>query len=126
MFERDILMRQVHQLVNVLAQVLARKRSDQPAEAREILESGVEDALGMRLEQIRVLGRDELRELSAFNGTFSADRAVAIADLLREDEAAEGLERALWLYEDALAEGGVLPHDILERIEMLRRDLDGA
>jgi hypothetical protein len=120
MIERDFLMRQIHQLVQVLAQVLARKRSDQPVEAQALLEEGLEESLGSPIERIRVLERNELRKLCAFQGEFSGDRAVAVADLLKEDGTTAGRERALWLYEDALAAGGILPHDILERIEALR------
>jgi hypothetical protein len=125
MIERDFLMRQIHQLVQVLAQVLARKRADQPADAQQLLEEGIEESLDAPIQRIRSMDRNELRRLCEFEGRFSGDRAVAVADLLREDETEEGQERALWLYEDALAAGGILPHDILERIHALRTSRKG-
>ena len=120
MITRDFLLRQIHQLVQALAVVLFHKKAAQYDQAQEALTEAVEEALDVRFEELRQLPRDEVLALCATGGTLSSEKAVALADLLREDETEAGRERALWLYEAALDSGGTVPFDIHERIAALR------
>ena len=120
MIERDYLLRQIHQLIAVLAQVLLRKQEGPPGAAQQALATGIESALGMPLGVLRSLGRTDLLALCAEGGTPSGEKMVALADLLREDERADGRARALWLYEEALLTGAAVPLDVHARIDALR------
>ena len=120
MITRDFLLRQIHQLVQALAVVLFHKKAAQYDQAQEALTEAVEETLDVRLDQLRRLPRDEVLALCTTGDAFSPEKAVALADLLREDDTAAGRERALWLYEAALEAGGTVPFDIHERIAALR------
>lgn len=124
MIERDFVLRQVQQLVQVLAQVLLHKRDQQDDRAQTTLAQGIEGVLGLSLDGVRGLSREDLLAACAAEGQLSGDKAVAVADLLREDEAASGRVRALWLYEAALASGEAVPFDVYERMEALRETIE--
>ena len=124
MLTRDFLVRQVHQLAQILAVVVAGKRAGQAEEAQRALADGLSDALGLTLADLRTLARADLQALCAFDGAFAPEKALAVADLLREDEAEAGRRRALWLYEAALDAGDLVPFDIYDRIAELRTSLE--
>ena len=123
MITRDFLLRQIHQLVQALAVVLFHKRAEQYDQAQEALTEAVEQTLGLSLERLRQLPRNDLLALCSTGDALSSEKAVALADLLREDETAAGRARALWLYEAALEAGGAVPFDVHERIAALRTSL---
>lgn len=123
MITRDFILRQIHQLAQALAQVLLHKQAGRQDEVEEVLAGALQQVTGLELQQIRTLHRDELLRLCETDGEFSADKAVAMADLLREDLSPEGRERAIWLYEAALNAGGAVPLDVYERINELRSSL---
>jgi len=120
MFQQDFIVRQVQQLARVLAQVLFHKKAGQPDEAQTIMAEELENVLGLDLAALHILSREDLLDLCSPGGALAGEKAVAVADLLREDEAAAGQQRALWLYEEALASGAAVPFDIHERIARLR------
>jgi hypothetical protein len=117
---RDFILRQIQQLAQVLAVVLVRKRTEDEAGAQATLAEGLEAATGVSLEKLRTMDRDALLALCEREGVFSAEWAVALADLLAEDEVPASWERAAWLYEAALAAGGPVPFDVDARIAALR------
>lgn len=120
MIHRDVLLRQIQQFVQVLAEVLARKRGHQPELAYETLTEGIRDLLGLELAMVLQLDRDALLALCMVDDWFSGDKAVALADLLHEEGSAAADERALWLYEAALTSDAALPFDVHERMAALR------
>ena len=65
------------------------------------------------------MSRPEVGALVSEDGVISAEKAVALADVLREDAEAAGRVRARWLYEAALAVGGPVPFDVQARLEAL-------
>lgn len=124
MIRQDVLLRQIHLLAQVLARVLVHKRAGETEQAQQTLADGLHEALGVPLEALRRCSRPELLDRCAPGGAYASGKAVAVADLLREDAAAAGRERALWLYEAALASGdAAVPLDVHDRIEALRRSL---
>ena len=122
MITRDFLMRQIHQLVQALAQVMFHRQAGMKEEAMEVLENAVQDVTGVSLERLRGMNREELLALCGTGDGFSAEKAAALADLLHEEFDPEGRLRALWLYEAALEGGAPLPMDVLDRIADLRLD----
>ncbi|MDT7858024.1 hypothetical protein RQM47_15360 [Rubrivirga sp. S365] len=123
MVQQDFVLRQVQQLAQALAQALFHKRADQSEQAQGALAAGLESALGLELEVLCRLPREEVLALCLPDGARSDERAVAVADLLRETDSAAGQRRALWLYEAVLASGGAVPFDVHERIEVLQARL---
>lgn len=119
MIERDFLLRQVHQLAQVLAVVIGRRGEGDHVEAEEALDEGLQSTLGVRLDGLRAMSRPEVEALVSEDGFVSAEKAVALADVLREDTDVAGRVRARWLYERALAVGGPVPFDVQARIDAL-------
>lgn len=119
MIERDFILRQVHQLAQVLAVVIGRRGEGDHVEAEEALAEGLRSTLGVRLDVLRAMSRPEVGALVSEDGVISAEKAVALADVLREDAEAAGRVRARWLYEAALAVGGPVPFDVQARLEAL-------
>lgn len=122
MIERDVLLRQVSDMVRALAAVVAGKRAGQHDEAQQELADGVERALGVTLVDLRRMSEAEVQALVTEDGLVSAEKAVALADLLREDEDPAGRTRARWLYEWARDAGGPVPFDVEDRIADLADD----
>lgn len=123
MIQRDFLLRQIQQAIQVLAQVLLQKRDGTP-EAQATLAEALRQVAGADPAGLAALSREATRDLATDEGTFSPDLAVALADLLREAEDptphAPALHvRARWLYEDALEAGGPVPYDVMDRIAAL-------
>ena len=116
MITRDHLLRQIEQLVQVLAVVLFHKRAGQSEAARQALEAGIKLATETDLAALRRLERGALLALCEHGGVFSSEHALALADLLREDAAAASRERARWLYEAVRDAGELAPLDLDERI----------
>ena len=116
--ERDFLLRQIQQAIGVLAQVLLQKRDGSP-EWRASLAAGVQLITGTDPARLAVLGREAVMDLAKDEGEVSPEKAVALADLLRESESGALKTRAAWLYRAAMEAGGPVPLDVLDRIAAL-------
>jgi len=125
MITRDFILRQIHQLVQALAQVLLHRQAGARDEALEVLETSIQEVTGVGLDRLRGMNREELIALCGTGDQFSAEKAAAMADLLHEDEDLEGRRRSLWLYEAALEAGAPLPLDVFDRMASLREALNG-
>lgn len=123
MITSDFLLRQIHQLGQVLAVVLFHKKAGRVEEAQQTLAEALESETETSLADLHTLGREETLALCEHEGVFSSDKALPLADLLREDASAAGRERALWIYEAARDAGDLVPLDIEERMAALRDDL---
>ncbi len=123
MIQQDYILRQIQNLAHVLAQVLVHKRSDQPEQAQRETADGLARVLGIDLETVRGLSRDGTVALCAPGEALAGEISVAAAALLTEDGSPDGRQRALWLYEWALASGQAVPFDVHARIAGLRASL---
>ena len=134
---RDYVLRQIHRLVHALAQVTLRRQAEQYDEAETMIRETLTDVTGVEFERLRSAAKDDLLELCFVNGRIVSEKAVAIADLFREDslilEASdrfessnESLRRALWLYQAARDAGGLVPLDLASRIEAVEDALGGT
>ncbi|OZC01817.1 hypothetical protein [Rubricoccus marinus] len=119
MISRDYLLRQIQQAIQVLAQVLLQKQDGDPAGAYAALAEGIEAVTGVTLERLRQRPLADILDAASDEGTFSPEKAAALAQLLAEDDAPASRVRARWLYEAVLASGGPVPLDIRERIAAL-------
>ena len=124
MIERDYVMRQVHQLAQVLARVMSLDATRRVVEGEEMLSAAATEITGLDLEGLRQANKTELVTLCTRGDGLSTELAVALADLLLEHSrilstsgrhAASGdcRERALWLYRAARDAGGTLPLRVL-------------
>ena len=117
MINRDFILRQIHQLAQVLAQVLFNKRLDQQTEeSREMISMALKDTLGNDLDRLLLMDRESLMEACSREGGFNAQLAVSVADLMKEEGSEAAVQRAYWLYEAALEHGATLPLQALEWI----------
>ncbi len=120
MIQKDVILRQVQQLAQALANILFNKRERRPDLVEDHMTMGLRDVFDRDLAQLQALNRDEIVELCSPGSVFSSELTLALADLLREDGAPESHERAAWLYEAAVEAGELVPMDIHDRIEALR------
>ena len=120
---RDFLMRQIQQLVQVLMQVLLKKKQGAHEEARNILSEGLEETFQNDLDTLLAMDRDSFMTLCSPSNAFHAGLAVALADLLREEGSPEGGERAYWLYEASIEQGAALSLPSLTWLDDYRRSV---
>ena len=121
MIHKDLILRQVQQLAQALAAVLFNKKERRPDLAEDHMTRALREVFGHDLEALQSLSREGIIELVSPGGVWSADLALALADLLREDGAPESHARAAWLYEAALEAGDLVPLDIHRRIDELKK-----
>ncbi len=114
MISRDFVMRQIHQLAQVLALILFNKRENPEIDPTEIIANGLNDSLGLKLEDVLALDKIQTTDICRKEGHFHPDLAVSVADLLMEDGSEAAQTRALWLYSAAAKAGGTLPIGALE------------
>jgi hypothetical protein len=117
---RDFLMRQIQQLVQVLLQVVTRRRQGDYEEAQSILNEGLEATFNADLDTLLTMEKDDFMALCSPSNAFHAGLAVALADLLREETTVRADERARWLYEASIATGAALSLDAIEWLEAHR------
>jgi hypothetical protein len=117
---RDFLMRQIQQLVQVLLQVVTRRRQGDYEEAQSILNEGLEATFNADLDTLLTMEKDDFMALCSPSNAFHAGLAVALADLLREETTVRADERARWLYEASISTGAALSLDAIEWLETHR------
>jgi hypothetical protein len=117
---RDFLMRQIQQLVQVLLQVVTRRRQGDYEEAQSILNEGLEATFSADLDTLLTMEKDDFMALCSPSNAFHAGLAIALADLLREETTVRADERARWLYEASIATGAALSLDAIEWLETHR------
>jgi hypothetical protein len=135
MISRDYLLRQIQQLIQLLAQVLLKRQEGRQDEARILLEQTLERLPGFSGVR-KELRREDVEALALTGDTVSAEKAVALADLLavygelllekgQDDEAATAFRHAEWLYSLTLAqERASVPLDIFDRIARAKAHAD--
>ena len=132
MLQRDILMRQIQQAVQVLMQVMAEVLKLKSQGRYEEAIQSIREAFGeveLSSRPVSELSAEELLELCRTERGFAVDLALSVADLLREEadvllqrddleRARDSAAKAHALYEESLStEGAALPMDIAQRIE---------
>ena len=138
MFSRDTILRQIQQLVQVLARVLFHKSMHAYDEARREIDEALNDLLGLDATGLDALDRIALLARCREMGGWSGEKALALADLLNERgqlalleqgeagrvEAQRWFQHAHALYAEVLSTPDTaLPHDIHDRIEALKAEL---
>ena len=124
MIERDVILRQIYELGQVLARVMAQRR-EKPREAEDEAETALGGAFARPMADVLALERAALLEAAG-----PPERHTALADLLgayaglldgrgRWGAAARAAERARWLYGSARAAGLPVPLDLDARLEAL-------
>ena len=131
MFTRDFILRQIHQLTQVLARVMLLKSQQHPTEAFQEINQAFSGTPGLEPFLRLDLTREEVLEPCISESAFSADMGLALADLLWEKallfadqtgpDATAYRQYALWLYETAAVQkNATVPLDLYQRIAWLR------
>lgn len=135
MIQKDFVLRQIQQLVQVLVQVIQRKDEGREAEALALLDQSLLESLDMKIDDLLVLEKPALLALCSSEGRLSADLALVLAELLEERgymlekseptaTAQQCFRRALDLYEAIVATATAVPIDVYERISRLKGLVD--
>ena len=136
MITRDFILRQIQQLVQVLARAIFLKSQNQPQHALEVINEALEATPELRSLLISGLLREDVLAPCLTESGFAPDKALALADLMCEKARlmqAQGeidvhsyFEYALWLYEAAMQDKrAALPLDITIRLDELRAIVGG-
>lgn len=133
MIQRDFVLRQIQQLVQVLARVLKLREDGQTIEVSDVLNTALVETLGLEVREIASLPASELLTLCSENGKLHPEKALVIAELLEVSlsadvqQAQENARRsaaALSLYEALVASGEAVPFDIYDRIAALKAEAE--
>lgn len=140
MLQRDLLMRQIQQAVQVLLQVLAQVFKLRSEQRYDEAIQHINDAftgLDFTPRPVGELSPEQLVELCRTERGFSVELALGIADLLREEAeillekgapaaAAVSATKAHALYAEAVAtKGAALPLDIGPKMDRLEEMMEG-
>lgn len=138
MIERDYLMRQIRQMVQVLQEVLNLRKQGQVDEARQHLQRAFHGLSEEEHGTLRTLSLEETLHFCNRGGSFKPEFAVRVADLLKEEgevlaeqgrleEAQQSWVRALLLYRRAMREQrAALPWNIGASVSGLEAKVDGT
>lgn len=129
MIQRDFVLRQIQQLVQVLTRVLKLREDGQTTEMAAVLDTALVETLGVDAQALSSLPVDELHALCSEHGKLHPEKALVVAELLEvsltddeQDAEAVGGRRAaaLSLYQALVASGEAVPFDIYDRIAALK------
>lgn len=131
-FEQDFIMRQVQHLIQLLQQILFKKKQNKHNEAVEQIQDAFKELTKKHPKSFSELSLSETLRLFIRNDQFETDLALAVADLLVEEgellsekqfsKAQKCNLQALLLYKRALKdESAALPLDIRNKINELEQ-----
>ncbi len=137
MFERDHIMRQVHQLAIALARAMHLRQSGQFEEAVEMLRTSLSAIADADFERLIRMSRRELLDFLGVVAGLKSEEMCGIGDVLYEysrsgriverKDCAAARQRAIWIYEMCVASGVTVPLHVHERLadgESARSDGD--
>ncbi|MFK7845665.1 MAG: hypothetical protein AB8G77_10215 [Rhodothermales bacterium] len=135
MIQKDFVLRQIQQLVQVMARVLQLKTEGFFEEAADELDIALNETLDTSVKELLTMTEEEILLLCTRDGQLNADIALVLAELLEEtDELAvdhalsfeneqhnqeKGARGALFLYKALVSSGKAVPFDIYDRISRL-------
>jgi hypothetical protein len=138
MLTEDYIMRMIAQAIAVLMTALGLKRSRRYSEALQSFDQAIETLLGLNADLAKQLEDSALLDLLTFRGALDVERVLLLADIYREQAEVFSLagqpgnsrlasQRSLRLYLEALLAGRTeLSVELVQKIEMLRRQASGA
>lgn len=130
MFQRDYILRQIQELIQVIARIMDLRIEGAYEEAHSSLENALASIWNIHRSDLVELTADQLKELCIVEGAFHTQFAVALADLLKEDgllyeeegkffHAKDSFKQSLVINKLVLAHSKEIPFDIYERISLL-------
>jgi hypothetical protein len=130
MFQQDYILRQVQQLIQVLARVLELRTTSLLDEARDEIHNALKHIFDRSPMEISQLSDDQLIELCSSDSMLQAELALAFADLLKQEgmlcneEGRDADARRYWkktrvLYEAVLKKSDTIPLDVYDKINTL-------
>lgn len=131
MFQQDYIMKQIRMLIQVLEQVLFRKKNREPEEALQLINEALMDLPDRDISDFGDLSLKETLEVPVLNNSFNAELAFILADLLfekaelmQEDDASGTLQQSLLLYRHGMKEpAAAFPLEAADKITKIEEHL---
>lgn len=128
MFREDYIMRQIRQFIQVLEQVIFKKKQGQKEEVQMLITETLNELLEESERDFSDLSLKETLSAIGNKDSVNPQLALVIADLLYEQEGedvAKSHAQALLLYKKAIEDGSVaIPLQAMERVTELENNLD--
>lgn len=133
MITRDFILRQIQQLVQVLARVMMLRSARQEETALQEIDRALSEISGMDVLLHPGLHREDVLATCGTGNDFNPEKALVLADvlvekaeLLREEEGRrQYLQYAQWLFQGVLSnESTAIPLDIYDRMTWIKAQLD--
>ena len=135
MFQRDFILRQIQELIQVIARIMGLRMEGNYEEARSHIEHTLQTIWNVHREELLLLSEDKLLELCHVNGVFHTEFSIALADLLAEDghiymeqgsknKALACYKQSHILHDIVLAQSEAAPYDIYDRISKLEAQIE--
>ena len=133
MFQQDYILRQIQEIIQVIARIIGLREEGSYEEARSHIETALLGVWNLHRKDLLDLSEERLKELCIVEGAFHTQFAIALADLLKEDgviyeeegkffHAGESYKQARVINTLVLSMSNEIPFDIYDRIA----DLDAA
>lgn len=130
MFQRDYILRQIQEVIQVIARIIGLRQEGSYEEARSHIENALSENWKLHRAELIELPEDRLKELCIVEGAFHTQFAIALADLLTEDgliyeeqgkffHAQESFKQAHVINELVLSMSNEIPYDMYDRIANL-------
>jgi tetratricopeptide (TPR) repeat protein len=138
MYTEDFILRQIRLAMAVLAHIQGLKQAGQYGQALQAIDQALETLMGLRANLLKHLSDDKLLNMLTVQDTLDIERLSILAELFqeegnilalqgRQEESQAAYQRALRFYlEVALDDPGILPEDMIRKIEALRPKLTGS
>ena len=135
MIQKDFVLRQIQQLLQVMAHVLQLKREGRQVEAQTEIDNVFLETFGQGINELLELEASALTALCTSSGTLNADMVLVFAELFEEEGemrhaigetaiARKCFQKGLELYEAMVASGAAVPIDVYDRITRLSGSTD--
>ena len=131
--QQDFLMRQIQHLTQILQQIIFKKNQNKRQEAVEEIQDAFKQLTRDHPKEMHELSLKETTEIFDRRGSFQAELALAVADLLVEEakiranafsRSQKSFAQALLLYRRARSDDdAAVPLDIEQRIQQLEEEL---
>jgi hypothetical protein len=130
MFREDYIMRQIRQFIQVLEQVIFKKKQGQKEEVQTLISKTLNELLEESERDFNELSLEESLSAVGEGESVNPELALVIAELLYEQEGGDREKsrmQALLLYKKAMGDASVpIPLNAMERVAQLEDQLSEA
>lgn len=135
MFQRDYILRQIQELIQVIARIMDLRIEGSYEKAHSHIENALASIWNVHRNDLVELSSEQLKELCIVEGAFHTQFAIALADILKEDgviyeeegkffHARDSFAQALSINELVLSHSNEIPFDLYDRISTLKEAIE--